>query len=259
MRRLLPILLGLCAACDGDNQCVTDFACAPDGVCVANTCVGVEVKGDPVALYAAEFRLRLEKDCVVCHADGLRDASVALGDNFWRFYSGVTLPDAQVATNLAEVREFLGRGDARDSPLITYARGLAGHPVIYGDLTDLGYRRVINWLSLFPKPEAPPVDPDVPDPGAPGYVAIVHDTLTAGCSCHVDDLRRAWAIAPADADEAARAESYTQTRAWFTPGDPEASQLIRYGRGELGHPGAFWAAGDAAYDQVFDWITRTVE
>ena len=258
---VLPLLL---AACGTDNECVTPQGCGPEQLCVSNRCVGTDVEGDPRALYASEFRLRLDTECGICHFAGANGKGVAPGDGSWRLYSGADLSADEIEASWQDVQDFVKPGDAVASLLLTYARGEASidperdgtkapHPAVYQSVENLSYARVIGWLSLFELPPLPAAAP----PGEDGYGAVIHGLLVQGCSCHTAP-ERAWKIAGPDPDAAALAESYAATTAWVSAADPEASPLLGYTRGEYGHSaGRIWAPGDPQYDLIRDWIRTT--
>ena len=278
MRWVLVAALGL-AGCDGsDNECVTPQGCGPELLCVQNRCVGTEVEGDARALYDAEFRLRLDAECGVCHFAGAYNIQVGGGDGSFRLHSGVRLSAADVEENWNDLQDFVKPGDSEHSLLLTYGRGEAAidperdgrstpHPAVYGTVENLSYARVLNWLNLFPRAELPELPPPVPDGGVPTmpgdpppppppsaedtYLSGIHAVLARGCACHTNPARL-WSISAANAPDAA---SFQATKAWITPGQAASSPLLAYARGEQGHSaGQVWAAGEPEYELVARWI-----
>lgn len=281
MRFALALTLTLLTACtDAGNECVTPQGCGDGLLCVQNRCVGSEVEGDPRALYEAEFALRLDAECGVCHFAGAYEIPVGGGDGRYRLHSGVGLSAAQLEENWNDLQDFVRPGDPVNSLLLTYGRGEASidperdgratpHPAVYGTVENLSYARVLNWLSLFPAAQLPdlglppppsdasaptmPGDPPPPPPPSAEetYLSGIHGVLARGCACHTSPAR-AWAISAAASADVA---SFQATRAWITPAAPDQSPLLQYARGELGHSaGAVWAPGEPEYELVLRWI-----
>ena len=270
---LLSILVGTALGCTTEpGACISDSACAEGGICVNSRCIGAKVEGGFAALYAEEFRLRLDVDCGICHVV-TDEGGIAPNDGSWDLFSAGQLDLKRTRQNYDDLLEFVGVGEPSDMDLVAYALGtrvitdgMGGrpclnarneakecHPIIYTDKEAVHYKRLLNWLALAPEP--PP--PDVPDGetvgGLEGYEAAIHPVLIQGCGCHVGG-GRPWTIF---ADPARMSESFEATKVWINAARPDDSKLLLFAAGLDGHAKK-WVPGSAQYTLVRGWISRTL-
>lgn len=299
MRRTLPLLLALggliallAVACEPDPLCLEDRQCPERTTCFAGECVTREVSGDPRALYAREFRLRLEVDCAPCHHDGYEGAGVTAGDGRWRLHRGTYLDGAREQASWDDLQDFVGGQSAEATPLVIFGRGAANHPVIWSaDGGRPAEQRVLEWLWLFdgrgvrpdmaPEPDmAPPVDqgprpdgaPPVPDQGPPPdmapvgqppnpqvYAAEIHPRIEASCGvgCHLGNPIPGdgfFRIGPGTVPAAVTA-SYDDIQEFLDLANPANSKVLTAATATSPHPGGMvWAVGDANYEALRRWI-----
>lgn len=253
------------------GACISDSACAEGGICVNSRCIGTKVEGGFAALYAEEFRLRLDVDCGICHV-ATDEGDIVSNDGSWDLFSAGQLDLKKTRQNYDDLLEFVGVGEPKDMDLVTYALGtqvitneMGGracvnprgeakecHPIIYTDKEAVHYKRLLNWLALAPEPPAPDIPDGETTGGLEGYEAAIHSVLIQGCGCHVDGARP-WTIF---SDLTRSNESFEATKVWIDSANPDDSAFLLYAIGTNGHPKK-WVPDSAQYTLVRGWISRT--
>ena len=164
----LILVLSFTACQEASLDCLSKSECDAETTCVAGRCVGVEVEGDPLELYANEMHPRLVSECGVCHAAaeesvmppvgsdaedqehsiesddpfGVPTYSATLGDSGWRIYIDNLTPE-RIRASYRDTLQYINKSDPAQSLLFAFGRGEMGvsrylaHPKLYPTQEEL--------------------------------------------------------------------------------------------------------------------------